>query len=100
MPYYPNRRTYFDTGMMDEITVRRRRATYRAGHRGTKEMDVLVGRYAEANLVAWAEAELAHFERFLGLPDPLLQDWILNPGNVSDAAYAGLVGDIRKFHGL
>ncbi len=85
---------------MDDLTVRRRRAAYRAAHRGTKEMDVLVGRYAEAHLSVWPDRDLTHFENFLALPDPMLQDWIFNPGNVSDEAYAGLVDDIRKFHGL
>jgi antitoxin CptB len=85
---------------MDDLTVRRRRAAYRAAHRGTKEMDALVGRYAEAHLDAWPEPELAKFERFLALPDPMLQDWIFNPANVSDETYVKLVGDIRKFHGL
>ncbi len=85
---------------MDDLTVRRRRAAYRAAHRGTKEMDALVGRYADAHLHAWAEPELSLFERFLALPDPMLQDWILNPANVPDDAYMKLVCDIRKFHGL
>lgn len=85
---------------MDDLTVRRRRAAYRAAHRGTKEMDALVGRYAAAHLDTWPEARLAEFERFLALPDPTLQDWIFNPANVSDQAYVKLVGDIRTFHGL
>lgn len=80
--------------------VRRRRAAYRANHRGTKEMDVLVGRFAEAHLDAFGAAGLTHFEHFLALPDPMLQDWIFNPANVSDARYAALIADIRMFHGL
>ena len=54
----------------DDIEVRRRRAAYRAGHRGTKEMDWLLGRYAEAVLPALPVAELAAFEELLALPDP------------------------------
>ena len=35
---------------MTDLEIRRRRAAYRAHHRGTKEMDWLVGRYADAHL--------------------------------------------------
>ena len=34
--------------MPDDLEMRRRRAAYRASHRGTKEMDIILGRYAEA----------------------------------------------------
>ncbi len=36
--------------MGEDIEVRRRRAVWRAGHRGTKELDLLVGRFAAAHL--------------------------------------------------
>ena len=40
--------------MTDDIEIRRRRAAYRACHRGTKEMDVVLGRFAQARLAAMA----------------------------------------------
>ncbi len=61
--------------MPDDLEMRRRRAAYRASHRGTKEMDIILGRYAEARLGAMAGEELSAFERFLALPDPLLTQW-------------------------
>ena len=36
--------------MTDDIEIRRRRAAYRACHRGTKEMDLILGRFAVARL--------------------------------------------------
>ena len=51
--------------MLDE---RRRRAAYRATHRGTKEMDWLLGRYAEAHLASMPDAELDEFERLIQEP--------------------------------
>ena len=38
--------------MTDDAETRRRRAAYRACHRGTKEMDWILGRFAEAALPA------------------------------------------------
>ena len=86
--------------MTDDIDVRRRRAAYRAAHRGTKEMDALVGRYADAKIGTLALAELERFERFLAIADPTLQNWIFAKEPVTVTEFAGLVDDIRAYHGL
>jgi antitoxin CptB len=86
--------------MMDDLELRRRRCAYRCAHRGTKEMDFMLGRYAEAALPTLADPELAHFEEFIALQDPQLQSWLLSPDAIADAPYAAQVATIRKFHGL
>jgi antitoxin CptB len=87
--------------MSEDIEVRRRRAAWRAGHRGTKELDILVGRFADDRLPAMADADLAHFERLLAVNDPDLQSWLLGPSPAAaEPEFEGLVADIRKFHGL
>ncbi len=85
---------------MTEIDTRRRRAVYRANHRGTKEMDWLLGRFGEAILPSMSEPELADFERLLALPDPDLQRWIMTGAAAGENDLAGLVRRIRDFHGL
>lgn len=85
--------------MADDLDVQRRRASYRAHHRGTKEMDILIGRYADARLAAWSGEALQRFEKFLNLPDPLLQAWIFSGGAESDE-FQDLLTDIRVFHRL
>ena len=86
--------------MIDDIELRRRRAAYRAAHRGTKEMDIMVGRYAAAKLPELNDPALAHFEEFIALPDPELQTWLLTPDAVAAPAFIALVAEVRKFHGL
>lgn len=86
--------------MTDELETRKRRASYRAHHRGTKEMDVLVGRYADARLPGYTVQDVARFERFLTLPDPALQQWIFSGEGFSGIEFEDLVHDIRAFHGL
>lgn len=85
---------------MTDLEPRRRRAAYRAAHRGTKEMDWLLGRYAEARLGTMTEGELAEFERLLALPDPELQGWLMTGRLHGENDLSGLVGRIRAFHGL
>lgn len=84
----------------DPLELRRRRALYRAAHRGTKEMDIVLSGYAEAHLLGYGEEQLARFEQFLSLPDPDLQRWFFEPASVTGLEFADLIADIRRFHGL
>ena len=86
--------------MTAELDVRRKRAFYRAAHRGTKEMDWLLGHYAEARLAIMTDDDLAHFELLLDEQDPELQIWIMDVTSVPDARFAALIGDLRVFHKL
>jgi antitoxin CptB len=86
--------------MTDDLDVRRRRAAFRATHRGTKELDALIGRFATAHLPLMEGARLATFEQFLAVADPTLQNWIFGKEAISGSAFADLVGEIRAFHGL
>lgn len=96
--------------MSEDLEIRRRRALYRAAHRGTKEMDLLMGRFAEARVRGMDEAALSQFERLLGLADPDIQAWVLTSrgqdtgaanGRTPPAAeFAELINSLRSFHGL
>ena len=86
--------------MTDDLDVRRRRAMYRAAHRGTKEMDALIGRYADAKLPGIGDPALERFERLLAVADPTLQAWIWGKEAVSGSEFENLVQDIRTFHGF
>ena len=78
----------------------RRRLLYRAQHRGTAEMDFLIGRYAAARLATLETRELASFSALLDLADPLLGEYILSSPDAAPAALRPLLDDIRRFHGL
>ena len=54
-----------------------KRLRYRSWHRGTQELDLLVGRFANANLESMDDGQLLRFERLLDQPDPDVYDWIL-----------------------
>jgi antitoxin CptB len=58
------------------LDARRRRLLFRATHRGTKEVDILLGGYVSARLAGLPEADLAPLEAILELPDPALADWL------------------------
>lgn len=86
--------------MTDPLEIRRRRALYRAHHRGTKELDIMIGDFADAHVHALDEEALGSFERFLAVHDPMLQGWLFAEDGASGTEFADLVRDVRAFHGL
>lgn len=59
-----------------ELDPRRRRLLFRARHRGTKEADLMIGRFAERHVAGFTEAELTALEAVLEFPDVALSDWL------------------------
>jgi antitoxin CptB len=83
---------------MDGLEIRRKRALYRANHRGTKELDLILGRYASECVWTMDEEKLSAFEAFLSQPETDIEQWIRGfaaPDGVADS-----VADIRKYLGL
>ena len=85
----------------ESLPARRKRALYRAEHRGTKEMDWLLGKYAAAKLDEMDAEELAAFEQLLALPDPDLELWITRKTiDRPEGDFGDLIARLRRFHGL
>ncbi len=53
----------------------RKRLLFRSQHRGTKEADILVGRFAEAHIASLTADEVEQFESLLQLSDVDLYNW-------------------------
>ncbi len=49
---------------------RRKRLLFRCWHRGTREMDLILGRFADAEIGSLSDDELAELERLIEVPDP------------------------------
>ena len=48
-----------------DLSDRLRRLKFRAWHRGMREMDIILGKFADAHLPTLTEAELGEFERLM-----------------------------------
>jgi antitoxin CptB len=57
-------------GSSEGLDVRRKRLLFRCWHRGTKEMDLFMGRFADANLATMTDQELDDLEHLIDFPDP------------------------------
>ena len=58
------------TRSSDGLDDRRKRLLFRCWHRGTREMDLILGRFADAEIANLSEQELAQFEHLMDVPDP------------------------------
>jgi antitoxin CptB len=56
--------------------ARRRRLKFRCWHRGMKEVDLILGRFADAAVDGMDEKGLVAFEAFLDDPDPQILAWV------------------------
>ena len=62
--------------MDDNIDVRRKRVQFRSWHRGTRELDLILGRFADAYLARLTPDQLDRYEALLTNPDPQIYRWI------------------------
>ena len=58
------------TRSSDGLDVRRKRLLFRCWHRGTREMDLILGRFADAEIGTLADDELDELERLIEVSDP------------------------------
>lgn len=83
----------------EDFAMRRRRLRYRAWHRGTREMDLMLGPFVDAAADDLADDEVIRLERLLEEEDADLLAWILGqvpvPARVDGALIARLV-DFRR----
>lgn len=62
--------------MSEKLELRRRKLKFRAWHRGTREMDFVLGRFADAALADLDEPAIAELEALMEVPDPDLFAWV------------------------
>lgn len=81
----------------EDSGMRRRRLRYRAWHRGTREMDLLLGPYADASLDGMAPAELDRFEALLEEADTDLLKWLIGQEPMPADADGALLAELLAF---
>jgi antitoxin CptB len=83
-----------DVGQGGSSENRRKRLLFRAQRRGFKEVDLIFGAYAEAQLAGLDEAGLDRFEALLAAPDQDVYAWlrgaVLVPSEYDNPVFAGL----------
>jgi len=69
---------------------------FRAWHRGTREADLLLGRFAEAHVPGLDADLLGQFEALLTESDPDIYDWVTER-QAAPAALGGVLLLLKRF---
>lgn len=81
------------------LDARRRRLLFRCWHRGIREMDLVLGRFADAQLSSLSEAELSELEGWLEIPDQQLFAWVNGMEPAPAELDTALFRRLRDFRG-
>ena len=82
--------------MEKNTEIIRKKISFRSWHRGTKEMDLILGTYADNNLSLMSNDDLMHFQNFLNLSDPDLYKWLISEEKGFPDEFKDLIEDIIK----
>ena len=62
--------------MTSSSETRRKRLSFRSWHRGTRESDLILGRFADAHLAGFDAGQLDRYEALLDCADADIFDWV------------------------
>jgi len=80
------------------LDTRRRKLLFRAWHRGMREMDLIMGRFADRTIGELGESELAAFEQLMEFPDRELLAFVTGEADVPPSLDTELFRRLRDFH--
>ncbi len=82
----------------DGLDERRRKLLFRAWRRGVREMDLIVGRFADAHIAALDEPALDDFERLIEVPNAELYAWVSGAQAVPQDDDSAVLRQLIAFH--
>ncbi|HLH12029.1 MAG TPA: succinate dehydrogenase assembly factor 2 [Methylovirgula sp.] len=81
-----------------DLDARRRRILFRSWHRGMRETDLIMGRFADAEIAGLTEAELIEYERLLEVSDREIFGWLTGEIEIPPAYDTPLFKKLKRFH--
>lgn len=86
------------TKSSEGLDPRRRRLKFRLWHRGIREMDLVLGGFADAELAGLKESDLAEVEGWLDIPDQQMFAWVNGAEPAPPEVNTSLFRKLRSFH--
>jgi antitoxin CptB len=85
------------TRSSEGLDDRRKRLLFRCWHRGTREMDLILGRFADAEIAGLTDEELEQLERLIEVPEPDLYAALTSGASLSPHDQSPLFARIKRF---
>lgn len=79
------------------MNERGKRLRFRAWRRGFRELDLIMGPFADAHVASLDEQELAAFEGLLDAPDQDVYSWIIGRGAAPPQFEGSLMQKLGRF---
>lgn len=86
------------TRSSEGLDPRRRKVLFRSWHRGMRETDLLMGRFADAEIGTMTDAELDAFEELMEAPDRDLLAWLTGEREVERQHDTPVFRRLKAFH--
>ena len=86
------------TRTTDSLNSRRRRALFHAWHRGMREMDLLLGPFADARIDSLTDEEMDQFEALMEVSDGDLYAWLTGSAPVAPDHDTAVFRTLAGFH--
>ncbi|PTM95028.1 FAD assembly factor SdhE [Mycoplana dimorpha] len=80
-----------------DIDPRRKRTLFRCWHRGIREMDLVLGAFADAEIATLSDAELDELEAILAVDDADLVKWVTGERPTPERFRTGIFPRICAF---
>ena len=80
------------------LDAQRRRILFRSWHRGMREMDLVFGRFADAEIASLGSGELDDYERLLEAQDRDVFSWLTGEAETPSSFDTPVLRRIRAFH--
>lgn len=80
------------------LSARKKKILFRAWHRGMREMDLLFGQFADANIADLFDDQLDTFETLLDLPDRDVLAWLTGEKSAPIEHQTEFLAMIISFH--
>jgi antitoxin CptB len=80
------------------LDERRRKLLFRAWRRGVREMDLIIGRFADVHIDKFDETGLDDFERLIEAPNAELYAWVIGAETIQANYDTAVLAKLKEFH--
>ena len=82
---------------MTNKEILKKQIIYRSSHRGTKEMDLLLGNFVKQNIDKFTNSELRDLEKLMEIEDEIIQKWYFEKNNENLISFNKVTEMLKDF---
>ncbi|MCS6761796.1 MAG: succinate dehydrogenase assembly factor 2 [Candidatus Devosia symbiotica] len=82
----------------ENVALRRKKLRYRAWRRGIREIDLILGLFADAHTESMDEAGLDRLEALMSEEDPSLLTWVMGQASLPDHIDLDFLAEVIADH--